>query len=136
MQNQWLPAIARLLLSAVFVRSGIRHGLDFVGTQGAIASKGIPNFLAMGMAGVATALLLGGGCSILLGYQTRKGAIALILFLIAATALFHLNLSESMHEIQLLKNLGLMGGLLLLIQVGPGNFSFDGPQRQSWYSRR
>ena len=136
MQDQWLPAIARILLSAVFVRSGLRHCLDFAGTQAAIASNGIPDFLAMGMAAVAIGLLLGGGCSILFGYQTRKGAIALILFLIPATLLFHLNLSDPMQEIQLLKNIGLMGGLLLLIKTGPGLLSLDGPHRKSWYSRR
>ena len=136
MRDQWLLVLARLFLSAVFVRSGISHGLEFAGTQGAIASKGVPTALAAVMAVAAIILLLGGGLSILLGVKTRVGAIALLIFLIPATVLFHLNLADRAEEIQFLKNIGLMGGLLLLVQVGPGAFSIDGSRRTSGPSRR
>lgn len=118
-------AVARLLLSGIFLKSGISHGLDFMGMQQAILAKGIPAFLAPGMALGGTILLLAGGLSILLGYKIRVGAKLLILFLIPATLLFHLNLTEQMQQIQFLKNLGLMGGLLLLMQTGAGYWSLD-----------
>jgi putative oxidoreductase len=118
-------AVARLLLSSIFLKAGISHGLDFGGMQQAILAKGIPTFLAPTMAVSGIILLLAGGVSILLGYQTRIGVKLLILFLIPATLLFHLNLADNMQQIQFFKNLGLIGGLLLLSQTGAGYWSLD-----------
>jgi putative oxidoreductase len=117
--------IARVLLSGIFLKAGINHALDFMGMQQTIIAKGIPAFLATGMALGGIILLLAGGLSILLGYKVRVGAKLLILFLIPATLLFHLNFADQMQQIQFLKNLGLMGGLLLLIQTGAGYWSLD-----------
>ncbi len=117
--------VARILLSGIFLKSGISHVLDFMGMQQAIVAKGIPAFLSAGMALGGIVLLLAGGLSILFGYKIRVGAKLLILFLIPATLLFHLNLADQMQQIQFLKNLGLMGGLLLLIQTGAGYWSLD-----------
>jgi putative oxidoreductase len=117
--------IARVLLSGIFLKAGINHAFDFMGMQQTIIAKGIPAFLATGMALGGIILLLAGGLSILLGYKVRVGAKLLILFLIPATLLFHLNFADQMQQIQFLKNLGLMGGLLLLIQTGAGYWSLD-----------
>ncbi|NJK30788.1 MAG: DoxX family protein [Acaryochloris sp. RU_4_1] len=131
MIDQLLPVIARGFLSAIFIHAGINHCFKFAGMQQAIASKGFPHSLAMAMAIGAIVLLLGGGFSVLLGFKTRWGAIALILFLIPATLMFHLNFSDPMAPIQFLKNVGLIGGLLLLAQTGSGRYSFD-----NWQIRR
>jgi putative oxidoreductase len=124
-QHPILLVVARILLSGIFLKSGISHALDFMGMQQAIMVKGIPAFLAAGMALGGIVLLLAGGLSILLGYKIRVGAKLLILFLIPATLLFHLNLADQMQQIQFFKNLGLIGGLLLLIQTGAGYWSLD-----------
>jgi putative oxidoreductase len=118
-------AVGRILLSGIFLRAGIGHVLDFAGMQQAIIAKGIPGFLSVGAAFGGIILLLSGGLSILLGYQTRVGAKLLIVFLIPATLLFHLNFADPMQQIQFFKNLGLIGGLLLLIQTGAGYWSLD-----------
>jgi putative oxidoreductase len=117
--------VARVLLSGIFLKAGINHVLDFMGMQQTIIAKGIPAFLATGMALGGIILLLAGGLSILLGYKVRVGAKLLILFLIPATLLFHLNFADQMQQIQFLKNLGLMGGLLLLTHTGAGYWSLD-----------
>lgn len=135
MIDQLLPLFARGFLSAIFIRAGIFHCIDFMGTQQAISSKGLPTSLAMVMAISAIVLLLGGGLSVLLGFRARWGAIALIVFLIPTTLLFHLNLVEQKEQIQFLKNVGLIGGLLLLAQTGPGRYSFDNRQRRRSYGQ-
>jgi len=61
----------------------------------------------------------------LLGYKTRLGAAALIIFLIPATLIFHTNLADPIQQIMFLKNLGLLGSLLLVLQHGPGRISLD-----------
>lgn len=128
MLEKYLPSLARGLLSAIFMRAGIGHCLEFAQMQAAIATKGMPPMLAGMMAVGAILLLLGGGLSILLGYKTRWGAIALILFLIPATLMFHLQLTDPQQQIQFFKNLGLIGGLLLLVERGAGPLSLDARQ--------
>jgi putative oxidoreductase len=70
-------------------------------------------------------VLVGGGLSVLLGYKARLGALLLIGFLIPATLIFHTNFSEPQQEIQFMKNLGLMGGLLMVVAFGAGPVSLD-----------
>ncbi len=125
MNQPLLLAIARLLLCGIFLKGGIGHVFDLAGMQQAIISKGIPGFLAGGMAIAGTLVLLIGGLSVLIGYQSRWGSLLLIAFLIPATGLFHLELSDPMQQIQFFKNLGLIGGLLFLYQFGPGSWSVD-----------
>jgi putative oxidoreductase len=72
--------------------------------------------LAPVFVGLATLFKLLGGLSVLFGYQTRMGAILLILFMIPATILFHAfwmmsGPEASTQQIMLLKNLGILGGL-------------------------
>lgn len=124
MQN-FIPVLARILLSAIFLKSGVEHLLNFGGTQQILVVKGIPMSLAGVLVAGAVVALLGGGLSVLLGYKARWGAIVLILFLIPATLLFHTKFSDPMQVIQFLKNLGLSGGLLMLVQFGPGAVSLD-----------
>ncbi len=73
----------------------------------------------------AIAIELAGGLSVLLGYKTRWGAIALTLFLIPATLIFHTNFADQMQTIHVMKNLAILGGLLMIIQYGAGRISFD-----------
>lgn len=135
MIDRLLPIFARGFLSAIFIRSGIAHCFNFAGIQQAISSKGLPSGVAMAMAIGAIVLLLGGGFSVLLGLRARWGAIALLIFLIPTTLMFHLNLADQMEQIQFLKNVGLMGGLLLLVQSGPGRYSVDNWQLRRSYEK-
>lgn len=122
MQNL-IPLIARILLSAIFLRSGIGKIIDFAGTQQSMASAGIPltGFFLVG----AIVFELVGGISVLLGYKARWGAIALTIFLIPATLIFHTNFADSMQVSQFMKNLAILGGLLMVVAYGPGSISLD-----------
>ncbi len=119
--NNWLSLAARVLLSALFLMSGINKILNPAGTQQYMASYGMPltGLFLMG----AIALELAGGLSVLLGYKARWGAIALIIFLIPATLIFHTNFADQMQTIQFMKNLAILGGLLMIIQSGSGDIA-------------
>ena len=85
----------------------------------------VPLFLAG-----AIAFELGGGLSLLLGYRARLGALALFLFLIPVTLVFHnfWTYPPEQQQVQMLfflHNLTLMGGLLLVMTYGPGPLSLD-----------
>jgi putative oxidoreductase len=118
-----IPLVARILLSAIYLVSGVNKILNPAGTQEYMAASGM--FLTGLFLGVAIAIELGGGLSLLLGYKTRTGAAALVIFLIAATLIFHTNLADPLQQLMFLKNLGLLGGLLLVMQYGPGRISLD-----------
>ena len=70
----WLTLLGRILLSLIFILSGLGKIDDWSGTAGSMAAKGmvaVPFFLT-------TAILfeLGGGLSVLLGFKARLGACA------------------------------------------------------------
>lgn len=123
--ERYIPLIARVCLATIFLYSGFNKITGFGGTQKFMAGSGIPPQLTGLLLVGAIILELAGGLSVLLGYKARIGAIALILFLIPATLIFHTDFSQPMQVIQFLKNLGLLGGLLLLYYLGSGPLSLD-----------
>jgi putative oxidoreductase len=119
--DKYIPLMGRILLSIIFLKSGIDKLFNPASTIQYMTNKGIP------MAGVLIVptilVLIGGGLSILLGYKSKLGAWLLIGFLIPATLIFHSNFPE--EEISFLKNLGLIGGLLMITAFGAGSLSLD-----------
>ncbi|MEN9206641.1 MAG: DoxX family protein [Gloeomargarita sp. GMQP_bins_120] len=122
--QSWVPLVARVFLSAVFIRAGITKILNPEGTQAYMAKFGVPGWLLI----PTIIVLLAGGLSVLLGYKARWGAALLIGFLIPATLIFHTDFSQNIEVIQFFKNLALMGGLLLVVSYGAGPLSVDHPQ--------
>lgn len=118
-----ISLVARILLSALFLWSGVNKILNPVATQQYMAANGMP---LVGLLYLATVLIeLGGGLSVLLGYKIRWGAIALAIFLIPATLIFHTNFANQIQQIMFMKNLAIFGGLLMLVQYGAGRISLD-----------
>ena len=123
-----LALLGRILLSAIFLMSGVAKITDWSGTAQHMAAHGmtaIPFFLAM-----AAAIELLAGLGLLLGCGTRISASALFLFLIPTTLVFHnfwaFEGQERMTQmIQFMKNLAIMGGLLGYAAVGAGALSID-----------
>lgn len=121
------PLIGRVLLATIFIYSGFGKITGFEATAGYMAAYGMPmtKLLLVG----AIALELGGGLSILTGYKARWGAAALVLFTIPATFIFHAFWTISdpgqafVEELMFLKNLAIVGGLLLLMTFGPGRLA-------------
>ena len=74
----------------------------------------------------AIVFLIAGSVSVILGYRARIGAALLLVFLVLATYFYHdfwtLSDSKAQQEqmIQFMKNLGLMGAMLLVIANGTG----------------
>jgi len=129
--ERYAPAVGRTLLAFIFLFAGLGKIFDWSGTAGYMAAKGmplVPLFLA-----VAIAVEVLGGLSVLLGLRARWGAIALFLFLMPTTLVFHnfwalAGMERRMQMIMFLKNLAIMGGLLLVASRGAGPLSVDGEQ--------
>jgi putative oxidoreductase len=118
---QYMSLISRLLLSALFVFGGFGKITAIAATQGYMEAKGIPGMLIY-----PTILLeLGGGIMIVLGLQTRIVAVLLAGFCVVSALVFHSDLADQMQYIMFMKNLGLAGGFLLLVQHGAGAIAID-----------
>lgn len=116
--------VGRILLSILFILSGFAKLTAISGTAGWFGSIGLP--LPTVTAVVVGIVELLGGLAILVGFKTRIAAILLAVFTLAATAIAHLDFADQMQVLMLQKNLGLVGGFLLLAAVGAGSISIDG----------
>ena len=121
--RKYLPLFARICLSLIFIKAGISHILGFEATQQMMAQKGLP-FSSLLLIGTIVFQLLG-SLSLLLGYKVRIGSILLIIFLIPASIVFHDFWSKPEEINNFLKNVGLIGGLLMVISAGAGAVSLD-----------
>lgn len=119
---KYLPLAARICLALIFLKAGISHLLGFAGFADMIGQRlPLGGLLAAGT--IAFQLL--GSLSLLLGYKIKIGALLLIIFLIPATLIFHNFIADGSQTNAFLKNVGLIGGLLMMIYTGAGAASLD-----------
>jgi len=134
----WLVLVGRLLYVVIFLNAAYTQSTNFTGTKGYMASvmtglsDGMLGFLLVG----ALAFMAVGGLGILLGMYTRFSAVLAVVFLVVVTPIFHAYWAapEEQVRMQLLqfeKNLGMLGGALLLLAYGPGPLSLD-----AWWRNR
>lgn len=127
--HDFAALVARILLAILFITSGFGKIEGFDGLIGYIASKGMP--LPALMAAGAIAVELGGGLLMLVGYRARWAALAIFLFLIPTTLIFHnfWSVPADMagdEQIAFLKNMSIMGGMLMVWAFGPGRLALGG----------
>ena len=119
--TQFASPVGRFLLALIFVVAGAGKITSYAGTQGYMESMGVPGALLPAV----IALELLGGLAIIVGWQTRVIAFLLAGFSIVSAIIFHAEISDSMQQIMFLKNLGLAGGMLILVAQGPGAYALD-----------
>ena len=117
---KYLPLAARICLSLIFLKAGVAHIFGYSGTVEMMSNQGLPIPDVLLIFTIAFQLL--GGLALLLGYKIRIGSLLLIVFLIPATLAFHNPVSDING---FLKNIGLIGGLLMTMYVGAGALSID-----------
>lgn len=121
-----VPA-GRALFALLFVILGMGHFNDQ--TIGYAAAMGVP--MASLLVPASGILAIVGALSVAFGYRARLGALALIAFLVPVTFSMHQfwaapDAMAAMNEkIAFLKNLGLVGGALLIAYFGAGPVSLD-----------
>ena len=112
----------RGMLAVVFIIAGIgKLGAGYAGTQAYMESAGLPGLLLPAV----IALEILGGIAILAGFQTRIVALMLAGFTLMASLLFHSDFSQQIQMILFMKNIGLIGGFMVLAAQGPGDWAFN-----------
>lgn len=120
--------VGRILISLIFVMSGFQKFMMFSMMTGVAAAKHLPMpTLAIG---VAATIEVVGGLAILAGFHTKLAAWVVFLFLIPTTLLFHnfwtmQGMERMDNQGHFMKNLAIMGGLLILAANGAGGYSVD-----------
>lgn len=120
--------IARVLLALLFVLAGFSKFAGLAGTAGYIASKGLP--VPMVLAVLTAIIEVVGGIALIVGFQARIAALALALFTVAASFLFHnfwaMPADQAfVNQLMFMKNLAVAGGLLFVFSFGAGPASLD-----------
>lgn len=123
-KNDLFALTGRVFLATIFLASAFGKVTNFPGTTEYMAAHGMPAVATLCAAAIALEIL--GGLSLVLGYHARWGAVALLVFMVPATLIFHFAPDQ---RIQFLKNLAIMGGLLQAAAFGPGDISFDSRTR-------
>ncbi len=118
----------RLLLALMFILAGISKFGGLEGTAGYIASKGLP--LPGVLAFAVAALEVVAGVMLVVGFKARWAALALAVFTIVATVIFHAYWAmpaeqQFVQQLMFMKNLAVAGGLLMIVALGAGPLSFD-----------
>ena len=120
--------VGRILLAVMFIISGFGKIAGFDGTVGYIASKGLP--MAQLVAIGTIAVELGGGIMLAVGFKARWAALALAIFTLLAAIIFHnfwaAEAAQKMsQQINFMKNISIVGGMLMVFAFGPGRLTVD-----------
>lgn len=118
----------RILLSIIFLLSGVMKLMNWQATEMQMAAHGMPAIPLL--LALATLIEIAGGLALLLGFQTRVAALIVFLYLIPTTLIFHnfwnyQGAAQQGQLINFLKNLAIMGGLLEYSAFGAGALSMD-----------
>lgn len=111
--------IGRAFLGALFLVSGLFKIVGFAGVAGWMASSGLPAAELLLVLTIAIEVI--GGLLLVIGWQARPAALALAVFLVPVTVVFHgfWNADAAHFNEQLtafLKNLAILGGMLLVAE--------------------
>ena len=126
--SSFTPLAGRILMSVLFLISGFFNIGGYSQMVAYSSSKGLP--MASVAIACAAVIELAGGLAIIAGFQTKIAAWLLFLYLIPVTFLFHnfwamQGVEQQQNMIDFLKNVSIMGGLVILATYGAGPYSVD-----------
>ncbi|RII37967.1 DoxX family protein [Pseudooceanicola sediminis] len=128
-QLQYYAApLGRVLLSVMFISSGLQKLFGYAGTQQYMEYMGVPGALLP----LVILTEVGGGLALLLGWKARLAAFLLAGFALLSGLLFHLvpsfaleGMEAQTQMIGFWKNVSIAGGMLMVTAFGAGPLSID-----------
>lgn len=118
--------LGRLLLSFMFIMSGLQKIGGYAGTQQYMEMMGVPGALLP----LVILVEVAGGLALLAGWNARIAAFLLAGFSALSGILFHLvpsfgmeGMEAQMQMIGFMKNMTIAGGMLMVVAFGPGALS-------------
>ena len=120
-----LAFIARLFISLVFIVAGVTKILTFNATLQWMQGHGIESATPLLIIAILIEILCGLG--ILFGLKARFCSLILFIFLAIVTCIFHLDFQDPIQRSEFLKNLAILGALLMVLLHGAGPWSASSP---------
>ncbi|MDP2621196.1 MAG: DoxX family protein [Hyphomicrobiales bacterium] len=117
--------VGRVFISGLFLWDGVILLRAPGPAADYMAAHGVPGLLLPAV----ILLQLGGGLSILAGWQTRIVALAFAGFALLTALIFHADTADTDQLIHFAKDIAIAGGFLFLAAGGPGAFSIDAMRR-------
>jgi putative oxidoreductase len=121
----FLDFLGRVFISSIFLLSAYNKIFNYNGTISWMEGFRIPGFLLAPAIVLEIILPL----LIIIGYRTKLAASLLAIFCIVTGVIFHLDFSDQMQTIQLLKNFGLAGGFLFIAVNGPKEWAVEAKKK-------
>jgi putative oxidoreductase len=123
------PLLGRLILAWFFLSEALWRLQSWDATIKTMQDQHLPG--AALMLALAAAVMVFGAVSLAFGYQTRVGALLLFALTVVTTTLMNAYwqidnpvLRGAAYDL-FIRNMGIAGGLLFLVGMGPGPFAFD-----------
>ena len=116
-----VEVLGRIFISSLFIVEAIRKFFSPDEGMMYMSDYGVPEILfypSLIFEFVVPLILIA-------GFKTRFFASLLFLFVLSVTVIFHSDFSNNMEMISFLKNLAIMGGLLIIISNKPQMCSID-----------
>lgn len=125
-QAAWLMLAARVFVAVLFLVSGLHKGIWYRKAVAEFERDNIP-LIWLTLPGTIVLHLVASIC-LIVGYRAQEAALALALFTVFATLKVHaywrLPDEEQLGRSRITTaNLAIIGGLLLLVAVGPGKIA-------------
>ena len=127
-----LPLLARFALSAEFVIAALGKATGWSGQEAYMASHGLR--LIGPLLGAALAIEALGTACLMTGFKAREAAAIMFVYLGIVSVELHdfwnqTGMAAGTNQTHFFKNLGMMGGLLMIAAYGPGRWSVGRPVR-------
>jgi putative oxidoreductase len=124
-----LQLLARIFISLIFLWSGLQKILHFSANQQYMEMHKMPVTVLLLIGAIVVEI--GGGLAIFFGFKTKWAALLVALYLIPTTLIFHGHIADQAQKVEFLKNLAIIGGLLMLTAFDGGKFSLTASQKKS-----
>ena len=113
--------LGRLLISFMFLMSGLNKAGNYSNTSGWMESMGVSSSILP----LVILLEIIGAFAIIIGWKTKIAAFLLAGFCFVSALIFHSDFSNQVEMIMFMKNFAIAGGFLILVANGAGNYSLD-----------
>ena len=119
--NRYSALLGRILISLMFLTSGLGKITGYAATQGYMETVGVPGLLLP----LVIVVEVVGAIAVIVGWRTRWAAAALAGFCIVSALLFHADFSDQSQMISFMKNISIAGGFMVIVAFGAGPLSLD-----------